>query len=77
MEINYKTTTYQRKAYEAYLERNKNNEEFISKRKEAQRKYYQKNREKILKKIKEKKELKELKDSIIIVQDQNKENEEK
>lgn len=77
MEINYKTTTYQRKAYEAYLERNRNNEEFILKRKEAQRKYYQKNREKILKKIKEKKELKELKDSIIIVQDENKENEEK
>ena len=52
---NFKTSSYQRKAYRAYLERNKDNEEFIENRRKKQREYYKRNREKILEKIKSKK----------------------
>ena len=48
----FKTPSYQRKAYLAYLERNKDNEEFKEKRREKQREYYKKNREKILERMK-------------------------
>ena len=47
----YKTPSYQRKAYLAYLERNKNNEDFLNRRREKQREYYRKNKEKILARI--------------------------
>ena len=46
----YKTPSYTRKAYKDYYHRNKENEEFISKRKKAQAEYYQRNKEKILEK---------------------------
>jgi hypothetical protein len=52
---NFKTPTYQRKAYRAYLDRNKDNEEFKEKRREQQRQYYRDNRDKILERIKNKK----------------------
>ena len=58
MTTDYKTTEYQRRAYSAYLERNKNNEEFQEKRRESARKYYLANKEKVLarmKKIREEK----------------------
>lgn len=52
----FKTPNYQRKAYKSYLERKKQDpekyEEFKQKLKENQKKYYQKNREKILAKKK-------------------------
>jgi hypothetical protein len=54
-ERKYKTPSYQRKAYLSYLERNKNNEEFLNKRRQKQKEYYQKNKEKILARIKAKK----------------------
>jgi hypothetical protein len=41
-EKEFKTPSYQRKAYRAYLERNKDNQEFIQKRRKAQREYYHK-----------------------------------
>ena len=47
----YKTPSYQRKVYLAYLERNKNNEDFLNRRREKQREYYRKNKEKILARI--------------------------
>tara|TARA_R100001509_G_scaffold165208_1_gene145756 strand:- start:155 stop:355 length:201 start_codon:yes stop_codon:yes gene_type:complete len=50
--MEFKTPIYQRKAYKAYLERNKDNEEFLEKRRKKQREYYKKNREKILAKQK-------------------------
>tara|TARA_Y100000361_G_C11142780_1_gene336133 strand:- start:770 stop:1000 length:231 start_codon:yes stop_codon:yes gene_type:complete len=50
----YKTPLYQRKAYDAYIERNKDNEAFLEKRREQQRNYYKKNREKVLSRMKEK-----------------------
>jgi len=52
---NFKTSSYQRKAYRAYLDRNKDNEEFKENRRQKQREYYQRNKEKILEKIKNKK----------------------
>ena len=42
-----KTTVYQRKAYRAYLERNKDNEEFIQKRRDKQKEYYERNKARI------------------------------
>lgn len=48
----YKTSEYQRKAYQSYVNRLKEDEEkykeFKQKLKESQKKYYLKNREKIL-----------------------------
>ena len=46
----YKTPSYTRKAYKDYYNRNKEDTEFISKRKKAQAEYYQRNKEKILEK---------------------------
>ena len=40
--MEYKTPSYQRKAYKAYLARNKDNEEFLEKRRKKQREYYKK-----------------------------------
>ncbi len=52
MELNFKTPSYQRKAYKTYINRKKEDEEkyneFKEKLKANQRKYYLKNREKIL-----------------------------
>ena len=59
----FKTPVYQRKAYKNYLERKKSDEEFIAKRKLAQKAYYQKNKEKILQKIRDKKKSLEISDS--------------
>ena len=41
----YKTPSYTRKAYKDYYNRNKEDTEFISKRKKAQAEYYQRNKE--------------------------------
>ena len=45
MEAEYKTPIYQRKAYQAYAERNRNNEEWKQKRREASKKSYYKKKE--------------------------------
>tara|TARA_R100001530_G_scaffold135193_1_gene111801 strand:+ start:2794 stop:3045 length:252 start_codon:yes stop_codon:yes gene_type:complete len=47
MERTYKTPEYQRKAYKAYFDRNKNNPEFQEKLRETAKKNYEKNKEKI------------------------------
>jgi hypothetical protein len=64
----FKTPIYQRKAYKAYIDRNKDNEEFKEKLRKQQREYYHRNRDKILakKKIKNdaKKKEKESEESI-------------
>lgn len=51
---NYKTSSYQRKAYRDYVARKKDDPEFIEKRKQKQKEYYQRNRQKILEKKKQK-----------------------
>ncbi len=43
----HKTPDYQRKAYQAYLERNKDNEDFLARRREKQKEYYERNKERI------------------------------
>ena len=58
--MDYKTKEYQRRAYNAYLERNKNNEEFLEKRRIAGRKYYNANKENILARMKAKREAKKI-----------------
>jgi hypothetical protein len=63
MEQNFKTPVYQRRAYKNYINKKKNDEEFIAKRKLAQKAYYQKNKEKILQKIKDKKKPIEISDN--------------
>ena len=45
MEAEYKTPIYQRKAYQAYADRNKDNEEWKKKRREASKKSYYKKKE--------------------------------
>lgn len=45
MEAEYKTPIYQRKAYQAYADRNKDNEEWKQKRREASKKSYYKKKE--------------------------------
>ena len=45
MDTDYKTPIYQRKAYQAYAERNKDNEEWKQKRREASKKSYYKKKE--------------------------------
>jgi hypothetical protein len=52
--INFKTPIYQRNAYNKYYNKNKDDEEFIAKRKAQQKIYYDKNRTKILDKKKQK-----------------------
>ena len=52
----FKTPIYQRNAYKNYLARKNGDEDFIKHRKEQQREYYRKNREKILLRMKEKKQ---------------------
>ena len=54
MENTFKTPSYQRKAYKDYVKRNEDNEEFREKRKKAQKEYYEKNKSRILQKLKEK-----------------------
>tara|TARA_R110000803_G_scaffold19264_2_gene50645 strand:- start:1460 stop:1678 length:219 start_codon:yes stop_codon:yes gene_type:complete len=56
MDKQYKTSSYQRKAYNDYVDRNKDCVEFLEKRKAIQKKYYQKNREKIIEKVKARQE---------------------
>ena len=56
--MEYKTKDYQRRAYDAYLERNKNNEEFLEKRRQSAKKYYEANKNKILGRMKAKREAK-------------------
>jgi len=43
--MDYKTPIYQRKAYQAYAERNKDNEEWKQKRRDAAKKAYYKKKE--------------------------------
>tara|TARA_B100000424_G_C22721846_1_gene392018 strand:- start:235 stop:456 length:222 start_codon:yes stop_codon:yes gene_type:complete len=50
----FKTSAYQRKAYRDYIARKRDDPEFIEKRKQKQREYYQRNRQKILDKKKQK-----------------------
>jgi len=68
MEKEFKTPSYQRKAYKAYIDRNKDNEEFKERLRKQQREYYHRNKDKILakKKIKNdaKKKEKESEESI-------------
>ena len=52
----FKTKDYQRRAYANYLQKNKDNEEFIKKRKDAQKRYYERNKLKILKKHQDKRD---------------------
>jgi len=47
-ETQFKTSSYQRKAYKAYIARKKDDPEFREKMRQNQKKYYEKNREKIL-----------------------------
>ena len=49
----YKTPDYQRKAYKAYFDRNKDKPEFQAKLRETSKKYYEKNKEKIKAKARE------------------------
>tara|TARA_R110002074_G_scaffold133395_4_gene277071 strand:- start:65 stop:304 length:240 start_codon:yes stop_codon:yes gene_type:complete len=51
----FKTPSYQRKAYQNYYNKNKDDETFKNIRKQKQREYYLKNREKILEKKRKKK----------------------
>ena len=51
----FKTPSYQRKAYLNYYNKNKDDETFKNIRKQKQREYYLKNREKILEKKRKKK----------------------
>ena len=46
----YKTPSYTRKAYKDYYNRNKEDPDFVSKRRKAQAEYYQRNKIKILEK---------------------------
>ena len=69
-----KTPIYQRKAYAEYLNRNENNPEFIEKQKIIKQNYYQKNKDNINKKAREKyqnkkeaKELLEKKNSVLYI----------
>lgn len=56
----YKTPIYQRNANKAYSERNKNNDVHINSRRASQKAYYEKNKEKIIEKRKNRiKEIKE------------------
>tara|TARA_R110000823_G_scaffold100329_2_gene215805 strand:- start:2158 stop:2379 length:222 start_codon:yes stop_codon:yes gene_type:complete len=68
-----KTSSYQRKAYKDYVLRNKDDPEFIANRKAHQKKYYEKNKIKIIAKVKARQEkLKNMKSqssSIIITFD--------
>ena len=45
MDAQFKTPIYTRKAIAEYHNRNKDNPEYIQKRKEYQKKYYEKNKE--------------------------------
>ena len=49
----YKTPDYQRKAYKAYFDRNKDKPEFQAKLRETSKKNYEKNKEKIKAKARE------------------------
>ena len=51
----FKTPSYKRKAYQNYYNKNKDDETFKNIRKQKQREYYLKNREKILEKKRKKK----------------------
>lgn len=55
---NFKTPIYQRNAYKNYIQRKKLDPDFQEKLRASQKSYYQKNREKILLRIKEKKSMK-------------------
>ena len=64
-EKKYETSVYQRRAYNAYLLRNKDNVLFKERKKEAQRKYYHTNKVKVLEKLQLKRNEKKLQNSII------------
>ena len=49
-EYSYKTPSYTRRAYKNYYDKNKEDPEFVSKRRKAQAEYYQRNKIKILEK---------------------------
>ena len=54
----FKTPSYQRKAYKAYIDRNKDNEEFKERLRKQQREYYHRNKDKILARLKKKNDAK-------------------
>ena len=58
MEKEFKTPSYQRKAYKAYIDRNKDNEEFKERLRKQQREYYHRNKDKILARLKKKNDAK-------------------
>lgn len=55
-ERQFKTPIYQRKAYKSYFDKHKDDEDFKDKRRQAQKAYYARNKEKILKKLQEKRD---------------------
>lgn len=56
IEEKYKTPVYQRKAFTKYYNKVKDTDEFRQKSRDAQKSYYERNREKILEKKKLKRE---------------------
>tara|TARA_R100000388_G_scaffold40374_1_gene31074 strand:+ start:546 stop:773 length:228 start_codon:yes stop_codon:yes gene_type:complete len=53
----YKTPSYMRRSYKTYYDKNKDTDDFKEKRRLAQRKYYEKNKEKVLEKLRAKRAL--------------------
>lgn len=51
-----------RRSYKTYYDKNKDTDDFKEKRRLAQKKYYEKNKEKVLQKLREKRELLKVKD---------------
>ena len=59
IQIEFKTSTAQRKAYKTYISKQKDNKEFMEKRKQQQKRYYEENKIKIIARVIERrKELK-------------------
>ena len=57
----FKTSVYQRRAYNAYLLRNRDNIAFCENRRKLQNEYYQRNKERILTKMQTNRDLKKIK----------------
>lgn len=57
MEKEFKTPSYMRKCYKTYYNKNKDDETFKNNRRESQRRYYEKNKEKVLEKMRQKRQL--------------------
>jgi hypothetical protein len=54
MEKEFKTPIYQRTAYKKYIERKNQDPNWVKETKEKRKEYYQKNKERILKNLREK-----------------------